>query len=380
MIISLTGVQEAMIKRHAFWNLVFIRIIAVAGVMLLSIGSQGQDVENLKLKDYRPQSVFKVPVTEVTRARYPAIDMHAHDYARTPEELDAWVQKMDSLGIEKIIILSGRSGSAFEEVMARYSRHPDRFEVWCGFDYSGFDQPGWAKRATAELEKCYKMGATGVGEISDKGMGITRSKEDPSRNMHLDDPRMKPLFEKCAELGMPVNVHVADPYWAYLPMDSANDGLMSAYRWRIDLTRKGIYGHSQLIQTLENAVRNNPRTTFIACHLANCDFDLSILSRLLDSYSNLYADISARYYQTASIPRHVRSFYSKYSDRLFYGTDMSTASDMYRFTFRVLQTADEHFYFHYTYHWPLYGLDLDDEVLKKLYRDNALKLLSKKGP
>ncbi|MFO7258307.1 MAG: amidohydrolase family protein [Bacteroidota bacterium] len=354
-------------------------LLTVAVTLLVTAPSLAQDVENLKLRDYRPQSVFRVPVTDVTRARYPVIDVHAHDYARTPGELDAWVKKMDTLGIEKIIILSGRTGSQFEEIIKRYSRYPARFDVWCGFDYTGFDEPGWAERAVAELEKCYRLGATGVGEISDKGMGITRSKDDPSHNMHLDDPRMKPLFEKCAELGMPVNVHVADPYWAYLPMDSTNDGLMSAYRWRIDLTREGIYDHAKLIQTLENAVRDNPRTTFIACHLANCDFDLSILGRLLDRYPNLYADISARYYQTATIPRQVRSFYSKYRDRLMYGTDMSTATEMYRFTFRVLETADEHFYFRYTYHWPLYGLDLDDDVLKKIYRDNALRLLDRKG-
>lgn len=373
MIITYTIEPERMTRRYRRLNC-FATVLVVA---LFSTASHGQDVETLRLKDYRPHSVFRVPVTKVTRARYPAIDVHAHDYARTPEELDVWVKKMDTLGIKKVIILSGRTGSEFEKVITRYRRYPNRFEVWCGFDYSGFDQPEWADRAVAELEKCYKMGATGVGEISDKGMGITRSKDDPSRNMHLDDPRMKPLFEKCAELGMPVNVHVADPYWAYLPMDSTNDGLMSAYRWRIDLTREGIYDHAQLLQTLENAVRDNPRTTFIACHLANCDFDLSILGRLFDNYPNLYADISARYYQTATIPRHVRSFYTKYSNRLLYGTDMSTASEMYRFTFRVLQTADEHFYFRYTYHWPLYGLDLDDDVLRKLYRDNALKLLNK---
>src|SRR5690606_31881325 len=114
-------------------------------------------------------------------------------------------------------------------------------------------------------------------------------------------------------------------------------------------------------------------------HLANCDFDLSLLGNLLDKYPNLYADISARYYQTASIPRHVKAFYTRYSDRLLYGADMSTDVRMYRFTFRVLQTADEHFYFRYTYHWPLYGLDLGDDVLKKIYYENANRLISKES-
>lgn len=329
----------------------------------------GQDVENLKLKDYRPKSVFRIPTPEIKKAKYPAIDVHAHDYARTPEEVDIWVKKMDSLGIEKTIVLTGRTGQAFSELVERYSRYPSRFDLWCGFDYSGYDQPDWTERAIAELEKCKAMGAKGVGEISDKGMGLRGSR------MHIDDPRVGPLLRKCGEFGMPVNVHVADPYWSYLPMDSTNDGLMNAYRWRIDLTREGIYDHVQLIQTLENAVRDNPKTTFIACHLANCDFDLSILGNLLDKYPNLNTDISARYYETSTIPRHARAFYEKYSKRILYGTDMGTDPRMYRFTFRVLESSDDHFYYRYSYHWPLYGLGLSDRTLKRIYYENAKRIL-----
>src|SRR5690606_4016086 len=122
----------------------------------------GQDVENLKLKDYRPKSVFRIPTPEIKKAKYPAIDVHAHDYARTPEEVDIWVKKMDSLGIEKTIVLTGRTGQAFSELVERYSRYPSRFDLWCGFDYSGYDQPDWTERAIAELEKCKAMGAKGV--------------------------------------------------------------------------------------------------------------------------------------------------------------------------------------------------------------------------
>jgi predicted TIM-barrel fold metal-dependent hydrolase len=346
----------------------------------ISFSGYGQDVENLKLKDYRPQSIYKMPTSNIKRAKYPVIDVHAHDYAKTPEELDIWVKKMDSLGIAKIIILTGRSGDAFRELVNRYSRYPSRFDLWCGFDYTGYDQPGWSERAVAELEKCKEMGAKGVGEISDKGRGLRFSNTDPSKAMHFDDPRMKPLLKRCGELGMPINVHVADPYWSYLPMDSTNDGLMNAYRWRIDLTREGIFNHGQLIQTLENAVRDNPNTTFIACHLANCDFDLSILGSLLDKYPNLYSDISARFYETSTIPRHARAFFEKYSNRLLFGTDMGTDPKMYRFTFRVVESSDDHFYYRYSYHWPLYGLGLSDKTLKRLYYQNAGRILKIKAP
>jgi len=195
--------------------------------------------------------------------------------------------------------------------------------------------------------------------------------------MHIDDPRMKPLLEKCAALHMPVSIHVAEDAWMYLPADSANDGLMNAATWKVDLSKKGILNHDQLIATLENAVRENPKTIFIACHLANSCSDLSVLGRMFDAYPNLYADIAARYGEIAPVPRYTRAFMEKYADRLVYGTDMGMSPDMYRSTFRILETEDEHFYDrgNYNYHWPLYGLGLSDDLLKKLYNENAGKIL-----
>jgi len=334
--------------------------------------------EEIKLSHYRPQSIFKIPETKIVKAKFPVIDIHSHDYSKTDADVDQRVKNMDAAGIQKTIILSYQTGAAFDSLVKKYSRYPNRFEVWCGFDYTGFNTPGWSQRAVKELERCHKMGAKGVGELGDKGEGLYYSKPSPALGMHIDDPRMKPLLEKCAELHMPVSVHVADPMWMYEPMDSTNDGLMNAYTWRIDLTKKGILNHAQLIQTLENAVRENPKTTFIACHLANCVYDLSILGKLFDKYRNLYADIGARFGETATIPRNVSAFYTKYQDRILYGTDLGYDVPMYRNTFRILQTLDEHFYDGYNYHWPLYGLGLNDKVLKKLYRENALRIMDAK--
>ncbi len=176
---------------------------------------------------------------------------------------------------------------------------------------------------------------------------------------------------------MPISIHVAEDAWMYLNADSTNDGLMNAATWKVNLTKKGILGHDELIATLEHAVKDNPKTTFIACHLANTCSDLSVLARLFDLYPNLYADIAARYGEIAPIPRYVNAFMEKYSDRLVYGTDMGTEKDMYHTTFRILETADEHFYKSdlFNYHWPLYGLSLSDKTLKKIYRDNAKKIL-----
>jgi predicted TIM-barrel fold metal-dependent hydrolase len=346
---------------------------------ILQCDAMAQDVSNLKLKDYRPVSIYNTPQTEIARAKFPVIDVHAHDYAKTASDVDAWVKTMDELGIEKTIILSGATGKEFDAIVARYKRHKDRFDVWCGFDYTGYGTAGWQTNAVAELVRCYKAGAKGVGELGDKGLGEIYSTPVKGYGLHLDGPELKPLLAKCGELGMPVNIHVAEDEWMYLPADSTNDGLMNAAKWKVDMSKKGILNHEQLIATLENAVRNNPKTIFIACHLANCCADLSKLARLLDKYPNLYADIAARYGELAPIPRHVQKFMEKYADRLLYGTDMGTRKEMYKTTFRILETSDEHFYRHdlFSYHWPLYGLNLSASTLKKLYNANARKLFSR---
>lgn len=345
--------------------------------VLLNLPGFAQQAKEIKLKDYHPVSIYKTKQVIVQKARYPVIDFHSHDYPKTDAAVDAWVKTMDATGIAKTMILSYTTGAAFDSIVDKYKRYKDRFAIFCGFDYSGYEKPGWQQHAIAELERCHKKGAIAVGELGDKGLGEYYSKPVPGYGMHIDDPRMKPLLEKCAGLHMPVSIHVAEDAWMYLPPDSANDGLMNAATWNVDLSKKGILNHDQLLATLENAVRENPKTIFIACHLANSCSDLSVLARMFDAYPNFYADIAARYGEISPVPRYTRAFMEKYSDRLVYGTDMGVSPDMYRSTFRILETEDEHFYDrgNYDYHWPLYGLGLPDGLLKKIYHENAEKIL-----
>jgi predicted TIM-barrel fold metal-dependent hydrolase len=327
-----------------------------------------QNIDNLKLKDFKPVSIYKVPQTKILKAKYQVIDFHSHDYPKSDAEVDSWVKRMDELNISKTLILTYSTGARFDSLVNKYSRYKDRFEVWCGFDYTGHEKPGWEKHAVAELERCHKKGATGVGELGDKGLGEIYSKPTEGYGLHIDNPAMKPLLEKCAELKMPVSIHVAEDQWMYEKTDSTNDGLMNASTWKVDLNKQGILGHDELIKTLENAVKSNLKTTFIACHLANSNSDLSKLGRLFDLYPNLYADIAARFGEFSPIPRYSKAFFEKYADRLVYGTDMGVDIDMYHTTFRILESADEHFYDHqiFSYHWPLYGLSLNDATLKKI--------------
>ena len=341
--------------------------------------SEQASPETILLKNYRPRSIYKIPVTEVPRAKFPIIDMHSHPYAKTAEEIAEWVRNMDDVGVAKAIILSGATGQEFVDIYRKYAVHPDRFELWCGFDYTGYDQPEFGQRAIASLEKCHQAGARGVGELHDKGKGLNPDNMT-ALGMHPDDARMDSLFERCGQLGMPVNIHVADPIWMYEAMDIHNDGLMNAFEWRLD-NQHGIVGHSGMIDILERTVTKHSSTTFIACHFANLDYDLARLGQLLERHPNLFADISARYAETAPIPRFTSQFYAKYANRLLYGTDMGFDKSMYRVTFRILETLDEHFYQTdlFGYHWSLNGFGLPDELLQKVYRANAEKLLTSRG-
>jgi predicted TIM-barrel fold metal-dependent hydrolase len=361
-------------------------VITLAALVFTApaIGQQGNarprepaPADELLLKDYRPHSIYKVPQTAISKARFPIIDVHTHPYARSDADVDRWVRIMDELGVEKSVIMTGATGSRFDEAIRRYARHTGRFSIWCGFDMRGYDRPDYGPAAVAELERCWRAGAEGVGELSDKGGGL-RAPTNPS-NLHIDDHRMDALLEKCAELGLTVNIHVGEPIWMYQPMDRANDGLMNALEWRLD-NRRDILGHAEVVATLDRAAKRHPRTTFIACHFANCCYDLSILARMLDANANLYADIGARYAETATIPRFMAKFFDRYQDRLLYGTDMSFRREMYLTTFRILETEDEHFYDWtlFTYHWPLHGFGLPDGVLKKVYSDNARQILKRR--
>jgi predicted TIM-barrel fold metal-dependent hydrolase len=332
--------------------------------------------ETILLKDYRPKSIYKIPVTDIAKAKFPIIDMHSHPYAKTAQEIDQWVATMDEVGVQKTIILTMATGAEFDQISKKYAKHPERFELWCGFDFAGYDKPGFGVAAVKELERCKQAGARGVGEIHDKGKGL-RSGKSNAPGMHPDDPRMGVLWEKCGDLGMPISLHVADPIWMYQKMDKYNDGLMNAYEWRLD-NQPGIVGLSGMVDIFERTLSRHRNTTFVACHFMNLDYDLARLGEVLERNPNLYADISARYAETGPIPRFAAQFYTKHAGRLVYGTDMGFDKTMYKVTFRILESLDEHFYENeqFVYHWALNGFGLNDTILQQVYHDNAAKLLA----
>ena len=344
--------------------------------------------ENIKLTEFRPVSVFNTPQTHISKAKFPVIDMHAHAWD-LHTDVGEWVKRMDVAGIEKTVVLSFETGARFDAIMNQYTKYRDRFSIWCGLDYTGYNtDPAWTTNAIAELRRCKNAGADGVGELGDKGVGEYYSSPVAGIGMHINDERMDPLLHECGLLNMPVSIHVADPIWMYLPMDVHNDGMMNAYNWRIEL-KEGMLDHRALLKTLEDAVSRHHDTIFIACHFANCTHDLLTLGAMLDKYNNLYADISSRLKELGTVPRYARTFIEKYADRLLFGSDVGYdtskplrySTDVYEISYRLLETADEHIYMHelFRYHWPLYGLELSNEVLRKVYHDNASRILKNAG-
>lgn len=337
---------------------------------------KGDGAADLKVKDYRPVSVFKLPEHHPEKARFAVIDMHSHPYEETVEGVKAWAERARRHNIEHIVIQSYAHGEKFDRLYDLYKGvDPDLFELWCGFDLDHFGEPGFEEQAVAELVRCWEKGARGVGELGDKGLGesycLRSSTGEAVPTAHMDDPRFDALLEKCAELGMPVTIHEGDPIWMYEPIDNHNDGLMNAEHWKIDLSTPGILDLDGVVETLERCLDRHPDTKIIACHFLNYSHDYAKLSEIMDRHPNLWLDNSARHVETCVTPRATKAFYEKYQDRIFFGTDNDPSENMYKLQWRILETEDEHFYAGRSYHWPLHGIGLSDEVLQKVYHGNA---------
>lgn len=337
-------------------------------------------MDDVLVKDHAPRSSLITTESFIERPRFPAIDVHAHHYPgrkrdQTPAEaLAAWVATQQEVGVEKTVILTGATGDQFDRLAEFYlGPYPDQFQLYCGLASEGLDEPGYGEHAATELERCYRTGARGVGELSDKGFGLTGDRKlDADKRLHVDDDRLDLFWRKCAELDLPVNVHIADHPSAWQPPDIFQERTPIFQQYN----QHGGDGlsHGALIDTLPRLLKKQPETTFIACHLANLGHDLKHLSDLLDAHSNLYVDISARDYEIGRQPRAASRFLKAYHNRVLFGSDMGMDKGMYRSWWRLLESADE--YMEGRISWRYYGLELPENVLKALYRDNASRILN----
>lgn len=331
-------------------------------------------MDKILLKDYAPISSVVTRVTYIAKAKYPAIDVHAHVLATTPEEVAEWVKTMDEVGIKTSVILTGATGAEFDKLVELYLKpYPGRFILFCGMDETNVGQKDYLQRVVEELERCYRKGARGVGEWIDKGFGYTTDTLILS-GIHPDDKRLDPFWEKCAELKMPVSFHIADHPSAWKPLDVYQERTPDFQHF--NQFGKGGLSYEELLEVRDRTIEKHPKTIFIACHLANEGNDLERLGNLLDRYPNLYLDISARDYELGRTPRAALKFLTKYSNRVLFGTDMDREKNMYQAWWRLLESEDE--FIIGRVWWRYYGLGLPDYVLKALYQSNAKKMLNLK--
>jgi predicted TIM-barrel fold metal-dependent hydrolase len=330
---------------------------------------------DLKLSDFRPRSMLRAPAHEIKQPKFPVIDYHNHLDAQEPREV---LRIMDECGIERVVNITMRTGEAALEVIRRFhTAAPDRFSTYGWMDWSDVQSPGFFARSLERLERLVEKGACGLKIWKDLG---TIVRDADGSLLRIDDERLAPLFEKAAELRVPVMYHIADPDAFFLPIDGTNERyeeLAAHPEWSYHGSR---FAKDELLAQRDRVFARHPKTTFVGAHVAEHPEDLAYVGRLLDATPNLFLDIGARCAELGRQPYTARDFFLRFSDRILFGTDLVPQAEMYRLHFRFLETRDE--YFEYPSHasrqgrWNIYGLYLPDSVLRKVYRENALRLLT----
>ncbi len=335
------------------------------------------ETDTLKMdwEEYDPPSTLVVPETIITRAKFPFIDIHSHQWRMDEMDLNDLVRPMDSMNMAIMNNLSGQNGERLKRMTDNIKKQfPNRFIVFANIELRSIDEPDWAVETVKQLEFDFKNGAKGLKIYKSQGM----TNEDSKGNrIRIDDPRIDPVWAKCGELGIPVLIHSADPKSFWEPHDNQNERwleLKTHPRRKRDANNPAPW--EQIIEEQHNIFKKHPKTNFIAAHFGWFPNDLTKLGELLDEMPNMYVEIGAIISELGRQPRAANRFFEKYQDRVLFGKD-SWKPDEYPTYFRVLESDDEYFPYYKRYHafWKMYGLALPDHILKKLYYKNALRIV-----
>ncbi len=331
--------------------------------------------QTISIEEYEPKSTLVVPQHKVTRARHPFIDVHNHQRAASPEAADRLVKEMDALNMRVMVNLSGGYGERLKaSVAALKGRYPDRFAVFANIDFTGIDDPDYGAKAARQFEQDVKNGAQGLKIFKGLGMDL---KDGAGRRIRVDDPRFDPVFKACARLKIPVLIHTGEPRALFDPMDKHNERWLELKLYPRRARPPGRYPvFDALMAEQHNLFARHPKTTFINAHLGWYGNDLGKLGGLLDRLPNVYTEISAVVEELGRQPRFARQWLERYQDRVMFGKDTWRPAEYHTY-FRILETADEYFDHDRKHHgiWKVYGLDLPDAVLRKLYSENALRVI-----
>lgn len=345
------------------------------GALMLAIPAMSL-AQTMSIEEYAPKSTLVVPQHPITHAKYPFIDVHNHqDSKMSKDKLDKLVQDMDGLNLQVMVNLSGGYGDRLQQGVQNMKGHyPGRFVVFANIDFRDLDKPDYPARAASQLEQDVQHGAQGLKIFKNFGMDL---KDTKGQRVHVDDPRFDRVFETCARLKIPVLIHTAEPRSFFQPMDKYNE------RWLELKTHAGrarppekYPSWETLMDEQHHLFARHPNTIFINAHLGWLGGDLAELGRLLDQLPNMYTEIGAVLAELGRQPRFAREWFIHYQDRVLFGKDSWNAEEYHTY-FRVLETADEYFDYYRKYHafWQMYGLNLPDDVLKKVYYKNALRIV-----
>ena len=344
-------------------------------ILFSAVSVIGQNASKMDFEQYNPPSTLVVPGKKISKARFPFIDVHNHQFRMPEMDLNTLVKDMDALNMKVMVNLSGQSGESLKRSVANVKEHyPKRFIVFANVDFKNVGEAGWGENAARQLEEDVKNGANGLKIYKSLGFSVT---DRNGKRVTVDDPRLDPIWKKAGALKIPVLIHTADPKSFWEPMDANNE------RWLELATHPNRKKENTnpapwdtLIAEQHRLFRKHPGTTFIAAHFGWFPNDLARLGKLLDEMPNVMVEFGAVIAELGRQPRMAKQFFTKYQDRILFGKD-SWVPEEYGTYFRVLETEDEYFPYHKKYHafWAMYGIGLPDAILKKIYYKNALRII-----
>ena len=333
----------------------------------------------IPINEFKPISRLQVEEHMLTRSKFPVIDAHNH-LSRT-KDVEGVLRSMDEYNVRMIVDLDGYPGDAGKYQLEHYvAPHPDRFTIFTQIDASRVDEPGFAREVENRISDCVSKGSSGIKFL--KWLGL-RTCDSSGRMLKPDDKRLKPIWEAAARWNIPVTIHIGDPIAFFDPISSVNERyeeLIEHPDW--SFADPKFYRFEELLEAQHNLLRDNPETRFIVAHVGSIAENLKRVGQMLDLYPNMYVDTAERIAELGRQPYSSREFILKYQDRVLYGTDLIPNHDNIVGNYRFFETSDEYFQYNSWYEhnqgrWNIYGINLPNDVLKKVYFANALKVIPK---